>query len=59
MPFITPKKKDKYKYNDYNQVKKWSIKKRNKNLNDINPDILIKVLTENNKQFIHPDYTRL
>jgi len=55
MPFITYKKKDKYKYNDYNQVKKWSIEKRIKNTNDINPDIICKLALEGVEEWGHPD----
>ena len=51
-----PQKKKKYKYNNIKQIRKWSIKKRNKNLENINPELLIKVLTENNEQFGHPDF---
>ena len=56
MPFKLFKKKKKYKYNDIEEVDKWTIKKRNKNLKNINPEILIEVLTENNEQFGHPDF---
>ena len=56
MPLITYKKKDKkYKYNDYDQVNKWSVEKVNKNIADINPDIICKLALDENKDFIHPD----
>jgi len=33
-----------YKYCDYGEVKKWDIKTLNKNMEDIDPDIYIKVI---------------
>jgi hypothetical protein len=59
MPFRTYEKKEKYKYNDIDKVREWSIEKRNKNLENINPKIICDLSLENLEQFVHPDYTTL
>ena len=55
MPFTLHKKRKKYKYNDYDQVKKWSIEKINKNINNINPKIICDLALEGMKEYVHPD----
>jgi len=56
MSFIPPpKKKKKYKYNNYEQVRKLSGEKFCKNIGDISPEILDKILIEDYKKFGHPD----
>ena len=57
MTFKFPKKKKKYKYNDVNQIRKWSIKKRNKHIKDINPEIFIEMALDGIEEWkwrIHP-----
>jgi hypothetical protein len=56
MPFKPFKYKNKYKYNDFNEVRKWSAEKIHKNVDDINPEIICDLSLENIEQFIHPNY---
>ncbi len=55
MPYKLPKKKKYYKYNDIKQIEKWSIKKRIKNNDNINPQIFINMSLEGMEDYnIHP-----
>lgn len=53
MPFEKFQKKEIYKFNDYDEVKNWSIEKRNENCEEINPDIICKLALDGIEGFVH------
>ena len=56
MAFEKRIQKNSYKYNDYEEVKEWSCKKRNKNFQDINPDIICRLSLEGMDNIRRPIY---
>ena len=58
MTFKTPIKNKKYKYNNIEQVRKWSSEKVKKNHDDINPEVFIAMALDGIEEWgwrIHPN----